>query len=184
MKKNRFKILVYWKNRKATLRECTHALLDFLRKLKAYQPSFFGTWYGGGRSKKEALCNKISLTYECIKNNLSKRDKDDSYSELSYMGGTWNGKDEPHGISINTSQGKEGTDEMDTNNCIIALPEEGEIYDYFQVPAHELELVKLMIAHWKPDYICIHHYTNEILPPLTDEKLLQVIKDNVIDPNT
>ena len=68
--------------------------------------------------------------------------------------------------------------------CHIDLPEEGEIYDYFQVPAHELELIKLMIVYWKADYIRLHHHTNEILPPFTDEKLLQAIKDNVIYPNT
>ena len=83
--------------------------------------------------------------------------------------------------SNNTTQRADG---IASNSCFVYLPNEGEIYDYFQVPAHELELIKLMIAYWKADYIRLHHHTNEILPPFTDEKLLQAIKDNAIHSNT
>ena len=181
MKRENLVLEVYWKKRKETLRKCTQDFLSFLKKIRSYQPIFFGTWYGTGRSQKEYLNNKIVLEYECIKKQLSKKNKENSFPEFAYQGFVGNEKEDFEFMYITFSLGGINSQYLNiVNNCMINLPEEGEIYDYFEKPSHQLELTKLMIKHWNPDYISIHDYTKKILPPFTDEKLLQAIKNNVV----
>ena len=65
MKRKDLELTVYWKKRKETLRKCTQDFLSFLHKLKTYHPTFFGTWYGEGRSKKEihGLSKRICIVF-------------------------------------------------------------------------------------------------------------------------
>ena len=176
MKKQDLVLAVRWNKRKETLRKCTEDFLSFLKKLKTYQPTFFGTWYGGGSSKKEALSNKVIFEYEYIKNRFSRRDKENSYSDVGYFESIWNGEDDFKSMGIDISQGKDG---IVVNWCTINLPAEGAVYDYFKEPFHQLELLKIMITHWKADSVNIH-YKGDVFSPFTDEKLLKAIKENVV----
>lgn len=175
--------MIYWNDRPATLRECTNEFLSFLSKLKELHPAFFGVWYGTGRSKKEALSKKIVLEYPCIKEIFSdsKKDHDDDYPEFTYLGIVWNGKDDYESMELKSSLGGTPSEYLlNLNNCFITLPSEGPVYTYYQEPTHQLSLIKLMIDHWKADFIRINVITKEVLPPFTDEKLLQAIKESVV----
>lgn len=178
MRRKNLEISAYWKERGATLKQCTHTFLDFLRKLKTYQSTFFGTWYGAGRSKKEVLSNRITFEYECIKKEFSKKEKEDKFPEFTYNGFVGNAKEDCEHMHISVALG--GVIFNNINNCIINLPKGGAIYDYFEEPLHQLALIRLVIDHWNPDFICIHDYKKDTLPPFTDEKILKAIKENVI----
>ncbi|WP_417363899.1 Imm52 family immunity protein [Galbibacter sp.] len=147
----RQKIIVAWHYRKLTLKECTESFIIFIERLKLFDLRLYN-WYEGANSKTEAIKNKAVFEYGYMKNRFCKNCNDDDYPEFTFDIGFWNGalKDE-EAMSISASLGGEA--KFGNNNCILSLPSQGEIFEYYQVQTNYNRLVELFIDHWKPEKI-------------------------------
>lgn len=148
MRKN-LKISVIWSNRKQSLKECTEDIIIFLECLKMFDLRL-SNWFEQAYSRKEGMKNKVHFEYEYIRKQLCRKCSENEYPEFSFLKGFWNGAEtESLSSSIRFSIGGEG--KLGTNNCVLNLPYEGEIYEYYKVKENWENLLNLFIDHWKPD---------------------------------
>lgn len=94
----------YWGARRETLADCAARVLAFLRDLERCHPKL-STWFGLGRSRRQALKNPVVVNLETITDLLGKgvnrADLDGSVIEdLGYGLRVWNGQPDSSSVGL------------------------------------------------------------------------------------
>ncbi len=148
-------IAVYWGSREESLDICTKKVIDFFSILSEMNSSF-EKWFEKGYSRKKALEHQYIFEYDKINKSLLKsRIKTDIgniiIENLGYSFSTWNGLQEGEvtGISIHCNTSANCV----SNNVVINLPSNKEIYDDIYKIDFILRMFNLLIEVWHPEQI-------------------------------
>jgi len=125
-----------------------------------------------GMSRKEALQDKVLLTFEDIKilyqKRLKKIDLDkDGYSKIGYGLSVWTGHndDESSQISFGVGSGSERI----RNRCVIKIPSEGSARDRLLQLDKVKKILGLLIKIWNPDIVVLNSKELSTLLDTTNE---------------
>jgi len=161
-----------WYDRPATLKESTEQLLAFLLQLKAHNPTVFGVWYQGGKSRKDALQKRVEFDYDSIKRVFSKRIKnEDLYPETTYKAYVWNGDNDLEAVSMSACLGA-GGHRLYPNSLDLDLAFSGPAHDYYKDPTHQEALINLVKEYWSPEKLCVKSWQGDFIDLLASSEKL------------
>ncbi len=144
----------YWENHPEKLEEIvkkTIVFFDGLRKID----SLFENWLEKGKSRKQALLNKIEFNeksiYQSYMKNLKKEELSiDGYSKFGFQFSGWSGHEDNESVSFSLSSGHLSS--AIPNRCLFNFPSEGNNKKNL-IQAEKLEsILKLIVSIWNPDY--------------------------------
>ena len=145
----------YWGPREESLDICTKKVIDFFSILSEMDSSF-EKWFEKGYSRKKALEHQYIFEYDKInKSLLNSRIKTDIgniiMENLGYSFSTWNGlrEGEITGISIHCNTSSNCV----SNNVVIKLPSNKEVYDDIYKIDFILRMFNLLIELWHPEQV-------------------------------
>lgn len=195
---DKFYIGAYWRVRKESLDVVVNKTIDYLKCLSQIDDAFL-QWFEKGNSKSIALNNVIHFNTDQIqhiyKKGIKKGDMDvEGYSKMGFRISGWSGGDENNLLSFSISA---GDDYIRTpNNCILNFPYQGQIRDKLLTTSKIIEIMKLIVVVWQPDYAVfqssqlrdfldaknfvgwITYYSNKFsLPDLSNEYSISKIND-------
>jgi len=195
---DRFYIGAYWHGRKEKLDVVAQKTTDYLECLSQIDDAF-SHWFEKGNSKSIALNNEIQFTTEQIKHIYKKELKRgdmnvDGYSKMGFRISGWSGGDENNSLSFSISAGDDYI--RIPNSCILNFPNQGQIKDKLFTSSKIMEIMKMVIVTWQPDYAVfqsshlrdlleaknyigwITYYSNKFrLPDLSKEYSISMIND-------
>ena len=124
------------------------------------------------------MLEPIQHSYNHVRKTFSKDDPEDELLVFPFFTRYSNGELPPQEIILEASLGMgEGAD-LAPNSCLVQLPKEGKIYDFYRKEENMLKLMKIMIDHWKPAYIQMYN-TEELEAPFTQENLRKAVKESL-----
>jgi hypothetical protein len=139
----------YWRFRKEAPDECGRRAVVFFQALSPVDPCF-SRWFKLGRSRKEALKNRIE-TRQADLEKMFRRGKDKLFEELGFRISGWNGEgddDEACGFYITCG----GYAEEVGNVCVFDLPNgDGPNAQRVLTAPVLTGLVRAMAMAWDPD---------------------------------
>jgi len=141
----------YWRLRKEPPEECGRRAEVFFQALASVDPSF-SRWFKLGRSRKEALKNRIEIERTYLE-KMFRRGKLKPFDELGFRISGWNGEgdddDDDCGFYIICG----GYAEQVGNVCVFDLPNGGGPSSQRVRTAPVLtSLVRAMAVAWEPDW--------------------------------
>jgi len=153
-----FSIGAYWKNRKQLLDSIINPTVQTLKGLGEIDEQFVNL-YELGRSRKQALEHKISLSSEYIRElylrGTKNNDLDQSgYSKIGYSLWVWTGHTDEEASNLSFSVGK--SSERLSNVCLIKIPSEGVARDRLLNIEKIKKIIALLIQNWDPDMVVLN----------------------------
>ena len=151
---NSFYIGAYWSTKPETLQQVRDKIIVTLTKLGEID-ELFSNWYERGNSREQAKEKKVTLDWGSIEKICLERVKKNDFdrmgfSKMGFLIGLWTGHQEYESGSITFSVG--ATSKWVTNSCVIKLPSEGSALDRLLNRGEAMEIVRLIVDVWNPEY--------------------------------
>lgn len=157
----------YWYDREESVERCAQRVHDFLTQLQEIDP-VFQQWYQRGRSRKDALKNKLRLDPTHLKTLLLARRQWTEVKprtlipELGFSMGAWNGGIEGSSVGLNISCGCYGT--YTSNVCVIDLPSIGPAAERLLKADVLKKVLEVIVNNFEPEWTIAtsHRYREKL----------------------